>query len=70
MEVKARIWRRDRIHNLLNIQEDEPLVHSLCRLPTFDRALEVVTAPITFEGTEIPSKGVLDNYIYLSMVKD
>ena len=63
LEVKARIWHRDRILNLLSIQEDEPLVHTLTRLPTFDRALEVATAPITLEGTEIPSKKALDDYM-------
>ena len=63
LELKARIWHRSRIHGLLDLGEEEPVVRALLQLPTFDRALERATAPIIYEGSEIPSKEAIDKYM-------
>ena len=62
LELKARLWHRNRIHGLLDLREGEPVVWALLQLPTFERALERATTPIMFEGVEIPSKEAIDKY--------
>ena len=54
LELKARLWHRNRIHSLLDLREGELVVRALLQLPTFERTLERATAPIMYEGAENP----------------
>ena len=41
LEIKAKMWHMDRIHGLLDLLEEEPVVRALLQLNTFERALEI-----------------------------